>query len=177
MTAVRFTLADLEAAHASWRCSCGPAALAAICGLTLDAVRPHFPGFKGWTNPVMMRQALERTGRRFHFELSERPLWPRYGLALIAFEGPWTEPNPTRERWLKIERAKRSHWVGVSRLQLMSGGEDPDAVCVWDCNAMDIGRGWSPIAWWSSQVAPRLTADIKRATGGWHITHAIEVAR
>lgn len=26
-------------------------------------------------------------------------------------------------------------------------------------------------------VVPALTADIKRATGGWHITHAIEVER
>lgn len=33
---IRFTAADLERAHAEWSCSCGPAALAAICGLTLD---------------------------------------------------------------------------------------------------------------------------------------------
>jgi hypothetical protein len=30
----RFTAADVERAHAEWRCSCGPAALAAICDLT-----------------------------------------------------------------------------------------------------------------------------------------------
>ena len=31
----RFTLADVEGANATWGCNCGPAALAAICGLTL----------------------------------------------------------------------------------------------------------------------------------------------
>jgi hypothetical protein len=37
--------------------------------------------------------------------------------------------------------------------------------------------GWGPLEWWSADLVPLLTADIKRATGGWHITHAIEVER
>src|ERR1700753_3352718 len=58
-----FSLVDLEAAHESWGCNCGPGAVAAICGLTLDAVRALFgPEFeaKGYTNPTLMVQALRR---------------------------------------------------------------------------------------------------------------------
>lgn len=182
MGAIRFNRADLEAANAGWGCNCGPAALAAICGLTLEEVRPHFPGFKGWTNVPRMLAAIDGIGRDRRSWTPTRDGhgidWPSYGLALIAFDGPWTEPNPARERWLKIERAKRTHWVGVSRLQLAGGGEDPCTVCVWDINA--VGRhfdGWLLAAVWEGVVVPALTADIKRATGGWCITHAIEIKR
>jgi hypothetical protein len=172
---IRFALADLERAHAAWSCSCGPAALAAICGLTLDEVRAHFPTFRGWTNPTMMGSALDSARRAAaiaSWRVEPSRSWPRYGLARIQWEGPWTAPG-ANPRWAY----RHTHWVGVSRLQLAAGGGDPDAVFVWDCNAMELGEGWSPLAWWSTQIAPRLTADIPRASGGWHVTHAIEVAR
>jgi uncharacterized protein (DUF433 family) len=228
----RFTLADLERAAAEWSCSCGPTALAAICNLTLDEVRPHFPGFRGWCNPTMMFEALaslrRATGRRWSKKIVAvgwpEP-WPRYGLVRIQWEGPWTEPG-ANPRWAY----RHTHWVGVSPLQPAAVSIDPDVsfgrsvlagtrvkvavvadlaaagepidriarefdvaeskvrdaiawhrgegeTCIWDVNAMDIGRGWSPLAWWSSQVVPRLTREISRATGGWHVTHAIEVSR
>lgn len=174
MTAPRFTLADLLAARDAWSCSCGPASLAAICGLTLDEVRPHFgPDWPGYTNVRAMRLAIHRAGRTYHDHPRHQTAWPRYGLARIQWEGPWTAPG-ANPRW----SYRHTHWVGVSRLQLASGVVvDPDAVYIWDCNATDIGGGWSPLAWWSSRVAPRLTREIQRATGGWHITHAIEVSR
>lgn len=172
---IRFTLADLERANAAWGANCGPAALAAICGLTLDEVRVHFPTFRGWTNVPMMLAAIDRLGcerRSWTPTRDGRGIdWPRCGLALVQFEGPWTEPNPARERWLKIERAKRTHWIGVARC-------GTDDFRVWDVNAVDVeADGWLSLESWSRIVVPALAASHKRATGGWHITHAIEVSR
>src|ERR1041385_5703376 len=41
-------------------------------------------------------------------------------------------------------------------------------VLVWDVNQLsdapaNESAGWAPLSWWSSVLAPRLTADIKRA--------------
>jgi len=62
--AVRFTLADADRAADLWGMNCGPGALAAVCGLTLDEVRPHMGDFesKGYTNPTLMFAALKSIG-------------------------------------------------------------------------------------------------------------------
>lgn len=179
MTAIRFTLADLEAAHDAWSCNCGPAALAAICGLTLDEVRLNFgPGWPGYTNPTAMRRALTATGRRFTVQRTDVPFadpgdeWPRYGLARIQWEGPWTEPGAS-PRWAY----RHTHWVGAGPLYDAAGAAIPDETCIWDVNTLDIGDGWAPLAAWTIRTVPALTRDIPRATGAWHITHAIEVQR
>lgn len=184
MTPVRFNLADLETAHDAWGANCGPAALAAICGLTLDEVRPHLgPSWPGYTNPTMMRQALERTGRRFRVERCDVPFgdpgseWPRYGLARIQWEGPWTQPGAS-PRWAY----RHTHWVGVSQ---GTGSRGQHLIDIWDinclgeCPAVNLidNDGWIPLQFWSADIIPALTADIPRATGGWHVTHSIEVQR
>lgn len=171
MTSLRFTPADLERANSEWGCNCGPASFAAICGLTLEETHVHFSDFAGWCAPSTMHAALSR--RAPLLDWSRVSGWPRYGLALIQFEGPWTEPNPARERWLRIERAKRTHWIGVAR-------QDGFGPAVWDINALGRGSdrdGWVWLAEWERDLVPILTADIKRASGGWHITYAIEVVR
>ena len=176
----RFTLADLDRANADWQCSCGPAALAAICGMTLDEVKPHFqPAFPGWTTPTRMLEALRRSGRIWRQRAirdvaTGNPPWPRHGLARIQWEGPWTQPGAS-PRWAYTH----THWVGAGPLYTAEGEPIAGETCVWDVNqlggvAMD---GWAPLAWWAARTAPRLTRDIPRATGGWHITHAIEVER
>jgi hypothetical protein len=173
----RFTAADVDRAHAAWNASCGPAALAAICDLTLDEVRPHFgESFPGYTNPTMMFDALRATGRRWSWWATigrdPRPQdWPLYGLARIQWDGPWMRPGvPIAARY------KFTHWVGVSQ---GTGSRDQHLVDIFDINTISDGSpledGWGPLEWWSSEIVPRLTADIKRATGGWHVTHAIEV--
>lgn len=40
MTALRFTLEDAQRASQEWGANCGPGAIAAIMGMTLDEVRP-----------------------------------------------------------------------------------------------------------------------------------------
>lgn len=164
----RFTLSDLERAHDEWSANCGPGALAAICGLTLDEVRHTFEanGFdtKHYTNPTMMFGVLRKIGVRWILMSTQE--WPRWGLCRIQWEGPWTQPGvPIRARY------RYTHWVGAAT--------DPGrGVGIFDINVLSNGSGWCSLDDWSTHVAPVLAKDHdKRATGGWHITHAIEVSR
>lgn len=174
----RFTATDVARANADWLCSCGPAALAAICGLALDEVRPLFtPAFPGWTTPTRMLEALRRSGRR-HTELrrtsATEQLWPTWGLARVQWHGPWTQPG-ANPRWAYTH----THWVAAHTHR----PADRNVVDIWDVNELGEptplgpGNGWLPLSDWSAHTVPRLTADIKRATGGWHLTHSIEVER
>jgi len=166
----RFTLEDLEAANDAWGCNCGPGALAAICGLTLDEVRPHLgPAWPGYTNPTAMRNALRSVRARLNQAIGWLELdvarWPSRGLCRIQWEGPWTQPGvPARARY------RFTHWIGAAT--------DPvRGVGIFDINVLANGSGWCSLEDWSTQVAPVLAKDHdKRATGTWHITHAIEVA-
>jgi len=167
MIAPHFTAADVARAHATWSCNCGPSALAAITGLTLDEVRPHMGDFeqRGYTNPTLMRSALRSIGRPWvEIDPRERP-WPRWGLCRIQFLGPWTEPGvPMRARY------RFTHWIGAAS----RGAGD---VGVWDVNAIGNGTGWCARSDWERVIVPELVAGYRRANGGWHITHAIEVER
>lgn len=165
----RFTLADLERANDEWGANCGPGALAAICGLTLDEVRPHFgPSWPGYTNPTKMKSALAGIGRPFSWDstdTSEQPMrWPRWGLCRVQWHGPWMEPGvPIRARY------RKTHWIGCGQDRNEERG-------VFDVNCMSNGSGWVSYEDWAQHVAPVLAKDHdKRATGGWSLTHVIEV--
>ena len=170
----QFTLADVERANAAWGANCGPTALAAICGLTLDEVRPHMGDFesKRYTNPTLMFAALRSTGRpwrRVGIHLIETlglaSAWPRWGLCRIQWEGPWTQPGvPAAARY------RNTHWVGAAYHVERGMG-------VWDVNALANGTGWVAMADWEHVVVPSILETYPRASGGWHITHAIEVDR
>lgn len=86
---------DADRAYAEWGCNCGPAAVAAICGLTLDQVRPHMGDFetKRYTNPTLMWQVLRSIGARFSYRGGDLGRWwPTYGLARIqrwSYETPF----------------------------------------------------------------------------------------
>jgi hypothetical protein len=164
VTRPRFTADDMERAADTWRCSCGPAALAAIVGLTLDDVRPHMgEGFPGYTNPTMMRSALRSIGRPWR-EI-DPPAWPRYGLCRIQWEGPWLQPGvPVRAAY------RFTHWVGAAR-------SEERGVGIWDVNALGNGTGWCALGDWETKLVPWLLEGVKRASGKWHVTHAIEVER
>jgi hypothetical protein len=162
----RFDEADVDAACLVWGANCGPGALAAICGLTLDEVRAHMGDFeqKHYTNPMLMFDSLRRleshgiTWRRIANG------WPRYGLVRVQWEGPWTEPGvPRRARY------RYTHWIGAA-----TRGDDRG---VWDINCMNNGTGWASLDDWSRVIVPHLTARYKGASGKWHITHGVEVVR
>jgi len=172
MRGPRFTEADAQCAFDAWGCNCGPSALAVVMGMRLDEVRPHLKGFdeKRYTNPLMMYDALRSIGRpwrRLNVRsvapgLRDRWFWPCFGLSRIQWEGPWTEPGvPIQARY------RKTHWVGVMRANRGVG--------IWDINAMNNGSGWCSLEDWTRVLVPAITAQYKRASGAWHITHSIEV--
>lgn len=167
----RFTVDDADLANRSWGCNCGPGALAAICGLTLEEVRPHMGDFeeKGYTNPTLMVQCLDRVvPGKWHRGVKAKTepwTWPHYGLARIQWTGPWTKPGvPARAAY------RYTHWVGA-----MLGTHE---VGIFDINMLSNGTGWASLTDWSGILVPWLLKEAApRADGGWFITHAIEVER
>lgn len=166
----RFTPEEVNRAYDEWGCNCGPSALAAITGLTLDEVRPHIKGFdeKHYTNPTMMREAvgsiLKRPVKWSHSRYGFIS-WPMYGLVRIQWEGPWTAPGvPMKARY------RYTHWIGVESYDLTDVG-------IFDINAMANGTGWCFQKDWSGVIVPFILSHVPRSNGKWHITHAIEVER
>ena len=171
---LRFTRDDAERAFDDWGCNCGPAALAATLGWTLDEVRTHLGDFaaKGYVNPTLMQAALRSTGAQF----SWRPLsfaaqgrgidpWPDHGLARVQWEGPWTKPGvPMPARY------RHTHWVAACR-------SERHGVGIFDINTMlGNGPGWCSLADWSAVIVPAiLAAGVPRADGRWHLTHIAEL--
>jgi hypothetical protein len=174
----RFSIDDADRAHAEWGANCGPGAVAAICGLTLDEVRPYMGDFefKHYTNPTLMWQVLERLWPAYGIGYHCRPkqagavplIWPAYGLARIQWEGRWTQPGvpmPVRYR--------HTHWVGACTA-LEAHTSEPN-IGIFDINAISNGTGWTPESDWASLLVPALIADLKGADGNWHITHCVEI--
>lgn len=169
MTELRFTQEDAALAHDTWGANCGPGAIAAICGLTLDELRPQMGDFeaKRYTNPTLMWEVLDRLGVEWGLQTITPFTWPRYGLARIQWEGPWTAPGvPMRARY------RHTHWVAVQRRRLI-----PDDVGIFDINAMASG-GWVGLKDWEDVIVPWILAECEPGNcGAWHITHAVEIAR
>ena len=170
-------LADVDRAHEQWGANCGPAAVAAICGLTLDEVRPVFEahGFnaKRYTNPTMMFAILSA----MHDKLSWRAnnglqalQWPRHGIARIQWGGRWMrEGVPIRVRY------RMTHWVATIDAAHGRGVFDVNAVG----GACGECTGWTTAQAWAEILVPWLTAGIAGADGTWSVsvTHSLEIAR
>ena len=157
-----FTEDDAHRAYDGWGANCGPGALAAIMMMTLDDVRPHLSGFdaKRYTNPTMMNEALRSIGRPWRKIGAE---WPEYGLVRIQWEGPWTEPGVPN-----LWRYRHTHWVGSSI--------EPTRHGIFDINAMSNGSGWLTLADWGTLLVPWILENmVPRASGGWHVTHGLEI--
>jgi hypothetical protein len=163
---LRFGLEDAQRASTGWGANCGPGAIAAIMGMTLDEVRPYLGDFerKRYTSPTLMREVLDRIGRGYFF--NKPPLtWPQYGLARIQWHGPWMTPGVPIGA-----RERHTHWVASCR----SGRR---GIGIFDINAMSSG-GWISLRDWGETLVPWLLKEaVPRADGQWSITHAIEVSR
>jgi hypothetical protein len=162
---VAFSLADAVKAGEEWGANCGPGALAAITGKTLDDVRPHLLRFdeKRYTNPAMMRGALRSLGVRHEWRVRDRAyLMPLYGLARVQWDGPWTQPGvPAKAAY------RHTHWVAARMT--------PDGDQVFDINCICVG-GWVSFNEWQRQVVPWLLKQCEpKATGDWWLTHLVEV--
>ncbi len=170
VTRLKITAQDAERAWDEWGCNCGPAALAAVVGVSLDTVRPHMGNFeaKRYTNPTLMWAALRSLGVQFSFRGGDlgRENWPAYGLARIQWEGPWMKTGvPVRARY------RHTHWVGVN-------SRDPLNVGIFDVNALGNGTGWCDVMDWVGAIVPWILKECEpKADGRWHITHAVEIAQ
>lgn len=156
-----FSLEDAVRGYETWGANCGPGALAAITGLTLDQVRPHLRAFdeKRYTNPTMMRGALESLNVMFDWQVRERAyLPPLFGLARVQWDGPWTQPGvPPAAAY------RHTHWIASSQNK------------IFDINCMCVG-GWVSFAEWGRQVVPwLLKVSEPKANGNWWLTHLVEI--
>jgi len=166
---LRFTYADGERAYCRWGANCGPAALAAITGKTLDEVRPFLGDFesKRYTNPTLMFESLKRLGVR-HATTYRGDVpgvkasgMPGFGLARIQWGGGWTKPGvPMRARY------RQTHWIATVMGNNSRG--------VFDVNCLNSG-GWVSFDDWERVIVPHLTSDIPRADGSWWVTHGVAV--
>lgn len=174
---LRFSAIDATIAYDAWRFNCGPGALAAILGLTPHEVRPLMGDFenKGYTNPTLMLAALKRARIPFSMKMMEgsfaarEDAFPDHGLVRIQWEGPWTQPGvPIAARY------RHTHWIGTCRAERPVGSGNL-SLGVFDINAMGSG-GWTTFEAWRDTLVPWLLKQcVPRASGSWHVTHAIEV--
>lgn len=163
-----FSLAEAEQASDEWGLNCGPSAIAAVLGLSLDCIRPHLGDFesKRYTNPTLMGSILRSLNAKVTRYATDKT-WPKYGLARIQWEGPWTKDGvPMRARY------RYTHWVGVCKIH-------DEYIGIWDVNALSEGNGtgWVSRENWIDILVPFLTSQYPRANGKWHITHAVEIER
>ncbi len=159
-----FTESDLAKAAAEWGCNCGPTALAFALQRRLEDVRWAIPGFeeKGYTTSKMMKQALSnwRVGwtqlstHRAPYDLEELAALASSipALVLIQWTGPWAQ-GEQRARYA----SKYTHWITLFQLI------EP---MVFDCNG-----GITSLSTWDHAIASKITANYKRADGGWYPLH------
>ncbi len=157
---------EARRAYDEWGANCGPGALAAIAGLTLEKVRPLMGDFeaKGYTNPTLMYECMARAGLKWK-ALKDMTTWPKYGLVRVQWEGPWTKEGvPIRVRY------RHTHWVGAAT-------EDDGLVRIFDINSASVG-GWIQLAEWKNSLVPWIIEHcVPKADGRWHLTHVLEVER
>lgn len=165
MRPLRFTEEDAHKAYDEWGCNCGPTALAAIMGSTLDEARKALPGFddKHYTNPTMMFAGLDNLKAKYTIS-TQSSRWPKYGLVRVQWEGPWTNPGvPIRARY------RHTHWVAA---QLGADG----TTGIFDCNSMPSG-GWIGLRDWMDSLVPWILENlVPRNNGKFHLTHIVEIA-
>lgn len=163
LTRTRFTEADAQRAFDTWGSNCGPGAIAAVMGMTLDEVRPHMGDFekKRYTNPTLMFDALNSIGRPWR--KMRAPLTvPSWGLIRVQWHGPWmAEGVPIAARY------RHTHWIG--------GAKGDGQILAFDINCMEVG-GWVTWKNWGEILVPNLLKEaVPRADGTWSLTHVIEV--
>lgn len=153
---------DVDEQHDSWGANCGPAAVAALLGREVAGVRELFEPWPGYTNPTLVKRALERAGRRVTKSTEQEV---QQGLGFVQFEGPW-------ERGGARAAYRHTHWVALARRQWLNTGRS--VLMVYDAAVGENG-GWVQIEVYSAQIAPLYIANDKGATG-WRFRQVLEVS-
>lgn len=141
---LKFTISDSDRANTEWGANCGPHALAAILGKTLDEVRPSLGEFPGYTNPTRLGAALRHFGVPYELVKGMKSNTLCQGINRVQWEGPWLNPGvPVAAAYYQ------THWVA------QCGGQ---VLCTVVCSFR-----WIPVKWWAEHLAG--------AEKKWHITH------
>lgn len=159
---LKFTEADSERAYAEWGANCGPHALAAATGRTLDDARRVLVGFdlKRYTNPSMMENGLNLLGlfwgrqRGLHIrDYSEMKSRKLSTLCRVQWEGRWLDPGvPAAAAY------RHTHWVAYFQGHIF-------------CTVVPV-FGWVTYQDWAEYLDRWTKANSYR---GWHITHVYEL--
>lgn len=165
MPTYTFTEDEARVAHEEWGCNCGPTALAFALQTTLPAVRYAIKDFdeRRYTSPSMMRMALAELGHNFtalpagpknagvnNAEAFIRMFAGPMTLVRIQWTGPWIVDG-VPQRWA----ARQTHWIAT--------WAERGVPIVFDCNGGVQGFGK-----WEQEIVPLITAEVKRADGGWY---------
>lgn len=168
ITPAPFSRDDAQRAWDEWGANCGPGAIAAVLGKTLDEVRPHLQDFekKKYSNIRLVEAALRSLGVKWRVRVTGREgAWPQRGLLRIQWKGPWTAPGV---HW--GARQRHTHWIGARKIE----GDSP-RVEIFDINCMCVG-GWVIQTEWEKQVVPWLLKQCEpQASGKWYPTHILEL--
>lgn len=149
-TESRFVPWDIAVARINFGANCGPISFAAATHREVCRVMQFFSHFeeKPWTNLTHMRAAFARAG----LETSTlRREWPKRGVALIQWLGPWSHRD-----FFSCWSLPHTHWLAVD-------GE-------W---VFDHTEGcWMQKEEWARDVAPLFLQEIPHATG-WAVKYGL----
>lgn len=163
---LNFTPWDLEQAHEDWGCNCGPAALAACLGMTLDDVWCHLGRFcqLHYMNRDMMFQAVRQHGFRATVDLVADQdgvdRYPTHGLCLVQFGGPWVD-DPKLAKW----GTTQTHWI-ASKI-------DAGVNWIFDVNY----ARWVEWQTWHEELIPRLVRRDKYRDGTYWLSTSWEIRK
>lgn len=165
---LKFNADDLLQAHVSWGCNCGPAALAACLGLTLNDVKGSLGRFRqlGYMNREMMFEAVVKLGFRCEANLMEGDQdgidrYPEHGLCLVQFSGPWMHGAAASPKWAKLH----THWIACKKRP-----NEP----AW---IFDVNSAWLPIEKWQQETIPALLRTDKQRDGMYWLDISWEIRR
>lgn len=165
---LRFAEADIEEAHAEWGCNCGPAALAAACGLSLDEARVLLPEFdrKRFVNITMMREAIAEAGWMIVHDWKRCWAAGERSLIRVQFGGPWiAAEGEAAQKWQVRSACMATHWIAQFR--------GPGGLAF----VFDVNSGLVPWGEWERGVMPRIAAAIPNCDGSYHLTHSWQIER
>lgn len=202
---LRFSAADQRRMFAREGANCGPGAIAAVAGVTLEtalAALPEFPARRA-TTEVMARQALIALGLRIRVlrdalsGIGADPVGP--GRISDQEDGPdleaseqeshdhdtgdhdrgraWPNFGLIRVAWDGPWRNSPDRFEPLRHSHWIGTVRDPlhGTRWVFDINAIAVG-GWISLDEWHGTLRPWLLQSAEpRATGAWSIVDAIEI--
>lgn len=143
---------DIEVAYLNFQANCGPSVFAAITGREVCRIMCYFAHFEHspWTNLTQMKSAFIKAG--YSIEVQRR-MFPKTGVALVQWLGPWTEDN-----FFSPWSLAHTHWIAV------------DDNWVFDHTVKE----WKKLQDWENQVATEFVEETPKAYG-WAVKYGIDV--